>query len=408
MALRITTTASIENRLSMLAAHSDEEIRSVSVHDMRALLRDVGVHHVTRDGVPVPIRSSRREELQVELVGLALKQRALASAVIPQPDEVPTAPPASVVVELPNIPVLAAEFKRLAQCSMTECNHTTSHMAHNFIKQVALAYPDTSEQLRFNVRCARRTDYFRDMRDAIGSDESAERVFSMFREKALEFGKEDSIRKRASNEAKTDTLIENCLPVRTRALREWCEAQLTSLGSGTPITKWKEITVALALVTGRRMNEVLALTEYEVVGEYSINCYNLSKGKDGDAPVVEGITTLAPAELVVRAIEWLNPKRVNDRELVNKRYGKELSGLMKELVDGFNVVDEDKRFEVKGGREIATINFHALRKLYVLNCMTSLAHLSEVDMNKEAARLLGHENWRTTTYKYKEVFTLVD
>lgn len=109
---------------------------------------------------------------------------------------------------------------------------------------------------------------------------------------------------------------------------------------------WKEVSCALALVTGRRMAEIHLSASFEKVGEYEVIFKGYLKGKSREVslgklgekvPVREypfRIPTLIKADLVISGLAWLGKKgkRIDpseDPERVNRRYSSALSGTAK-------------------------------------------------------------------------------
>lgn len=105
--------------------------------------------------------------------------------------------------------------------------------------------------------------------------------------------------------------------------------------------KWMDLSIALALVTGRRMSEIHATASFKVIDEYTVLFKGQLKGKDRK---VDGkklintefvIPTLVPAELVVNGLDYLeneNKKRISSTDdigKVNRNYSRYLSERMK-------------------------------------------------------------------------------
>ncbi len=410
--LRLKTQTTIADALQMLATLTDEEIQAKGVGELRSMLRDTGVNHLMREGVPVPIRSGRKDELVQEIQKLAHKQQALNNAVIPISGvgQVVESP----VVELMTTSEMVEVLRKVPLMRRIDGDKLIAKVAHEFISKLALAYPDTSSQLRFNVRCSRRSERLKDLREVFANEPEMLEVFESFRTKCLEFGESDSIAKRKANDANTEAKIEQETEMRISRLLKWAQGTLAGIGN-VGKTQWKEVVLALALVTGRRMNEILCIkTTFEKSGEYSIDCKGLSKSHDGEAATIENITTLCPSDYVIAAIDWLrrdDHKRYTDEpSQVNKRYGKELSQLMKAYVEAFDIINEDARTKQEpgeNGRIVAVFNFHSLRKAYVSSVLAK-GDLQGRTAGKEAARLLGHAKWQTAVDNYSDSFVLAD
>jgi hypothetical protein len=272
-------------------------------------------------------------------------------------------------------------------------------LAHEFMKQLAVYFPDTASFSRAMVRCSRRSDYFNEIRERLdlGMPWTA---FEIWRGLALKFGEADTTAKVAKTNEANDKKLDEQVGIRTAALRDWSKETLEKCND------WKSVAVALAFVTGRRMSEVMAETEFKQSGDYSVDCKYLSKSK-GEETEIESIPTLVPAALVIKAIDWLKPRRNRAQSEVNKAVGKELSIRVKELVLALNIVAEDKRYVTQpSGREVSRFSFHSLRKAYILNAVADMPN--NRGTLREAQRLLGHASLSTTNDNYKDVFYLID
>ncbi|NES66448.1 MAG: hypothetical protein F6K24_14910 [Okeania sp. SIO2D1] len=100
--------------------------------------------------------------------------------------------------------------------------------------------------------------------------------------------------------------------------------------------EWRDVSCALALVTGRRMAEIHLSAEFEQISDYCVSFKGQLKGKSRK---IKGeslrfhefiIPTLVEASLVVAGLEWLgkNQKRFpksEETERVNRRWSKVLS-----------------------------------------------------------------------------------
>lgn len=143
---------------------------------------------------------------------------------------------------------------------------------------------------------------------------------------------------------------------------------LSAVAAGAELAdvEWRDVSCALALVTGRRMAEIHLSAEFHPVGEYAVEFKGQLKGKSrkvkGDALRYHTfeIPTLVKAQLVCKALDWLdkNGKRLpksEDTERVNRRWSKVLSGRCR---DEWPVMGDD-------------MTYHKFRAGYLRACLVN-------------------------------------
>ena len=148
--------------------------------------------------------------------------------------------------------------------------------------------------------------------------------------------------------------------------------------------KWKHVSIALAIATGRRLAEIhQQSTKFEYVDKNHVNFTGQLKVK-GDAeeyfdknPSYE-IPVLIDASLVCKAHQWLkdNNKVVDNSKAVNRRYSGDISQAMKGLKANLSI-DHDF-FTYKG-----------LRTIYAQTC-NDVFNNSDSDNTLYLAQILGH------------------
>ncbi|MEL6462717.1 MAG: protelomerase family protein [Cyanobacteria bacterium J06621_15] len=148
--------------------------------------------------------------------------------------------------------------------------------------------------------------------------------------------------------------------------------------------KWKHVSIALAIATGRRLAEIhQESTKFEYVDKNHVNFTGQLKVK-GDAeeyfeknPSYE-IPVLIDAELVCKAHQWLkyNSKVVNDSKAVNRRYSGDISQAMKGLKANLSINHDF--FTYKG-----------LRTIYAQVC-NQVFNNNDSDNTLYLAQILGH------------------
>lgn len=159
---------------------------------------------------------------------------------------------------------------------------------------------------------------------------------------------------------------------------------------------WRDVSCALALVTGRRMAEIHLSATFRQVDSHEVIFTGQLKGKsrkiDGEnlRDVEFRIPTLVPAELVVKSLEWLesNGKRLDrsdDAERVNKRWGKVLSEKIKESW----MVVPDEVWQAVDPKDKMT--YHKLRGAYFVAVMGSMQGTFS-SMKRKAPEILGDKD----------------
>jgi hypothetical protein len=170
--------------------------------------------------------------------------------------------------------------------------------------------------------------------------------------------------------------------------------------------EWRDVSCAIALVSGRRMGEIHLSGEFNVVDDYQLSFKGQLKGKarkvkvSGDDGIKKDvmlrdfefkIPTLIRSELIVLGIEWLdkNGKRFpkdEQPERVNARWSKVLSE---------RVRDEWELFE--------GMTYHKFRGAYFAACVRNAeteGTVKSVDYERYAFQILG-DNDSETVGRYK-------
>lgn len=168
-------------------------------------------------------------------------------------------------------------------------------------------------------------------------------------------------KKRQSAEAEIKTRSTQAIKVDIQPLLKWAELTLTSISSSSPKTYWLKVSIALAIATGRRQNEIhFHTTNFRKINEGWVWFEGQSKGKQFSQKFFDtypefAIPVLVPADLVIKGFEYLHSlgKIIkDDRRKVNKNYSKVLGLQLKKLKLELNLPE--------------TLTYHELRDLYVL------------------------------------------
>lgn len=156
---------------------------------------------------------------------------------------------------------------------------------------------------------------------------------------------------------------------------------------------WQRVSCALALATGRRMAEIHCTAGFYYQDEYKVGFTGYCKGKGRKINNIDvrdyvfDIPTLVPAQLVVDGLQWLtdNKKRVDDPEMVNRRYSTALSK------------------EVKADWVLSTkldMTYHKFRGAYLRACM-EIENVDIMDATEYAKGVLGDDDAATIRHYYR-------
>jgi hypothetical protein len=165
-----------------------------------------------------------------------------------------------------------------------------------------------------------------------------------------------------------------------------------SEGATKDEVEWRDVSCALALVTGRRMGEIHLSGVFTKSGDYQVTFKGQLKGKNRKVKIGSEklalrdyeftIPTLVSADLVENGIEWLaeNGKRfepTEDPERVNRRWSKVLS---QRVGDSWNLFDG--------------MTYHKFRGAYFRACVEN-ASIDPYDWEDYAKSVLGDDDSAT-------------
>ena len=163
------------------------------------------------------------------------------------------------------------------------------------------------------------------------------------------------------------------------------------------LSDYREVAVALALVTGRRMGEIMSSGVFKLSETPNHILFSgISKGRGstaGNDSIEFDIPVLAEPELILKAIQYLidGGYRPDDIKDVNRLYSKPLS---RQMV---------KWSELSG----QPMEYKSLRALYATVCFEKFAESTENE-NSYFAKILGHgEKDIATAFSYM-VWNIID
>ncbi|MHC5823908.1 MAG: protelomerase family protein, partial [Nostoc sp.] len=222
-------------------------------------------------------------------------------------------------------------------------------------------------------------------------------------------------------------------------LLTWANDTLTILNSETSKMKWREVSIALAIVTGRRQVEIHGNGYFELIDDYKVSFTGQAKTKEGGLsrayfeqnPSYE-IPTLVKSELVIKGQKFLADK--GRTKLEAKKINDNLNGEIGDLFDilipkqitvykGKDKIENpefislrekyksEKENRLQDNQIIAT--YHTLRQWYALACFHGSKSQKEFDLY--VADILGHDRTTgqetsisSTAMRYKADYKLME
>lgn len=402
------TIESRNETLALLSSLTPEELEGVSVQELRRQVPKLGITGILRNGVEtVPVYSARKAELlQTIQAEISAFQRASAPVSTEH-----TEPLQSVEVLVPKMPSHLYWLEKLQDIKASHSfkDEESKLQAAEVVgleiaRAIDLSYPDDIYMDRSKQRVNRQSDMFTAIKRQILKEPNASQFLLVLtdaaRAQANKHRRTDS--KKADHEYTRKVEERNEAQVVISGWQElltWARSTIEGLSPTASLVEWKEVVVALAIVSGRRMNEIMCNQTNWSVGEIGLSFDVLSKSNKRD---VEAACLCDPSA-VVRAIKWLRTpqgttqaKYVEDRKKVNERYS---SDLAKYVRTNISLLPPDQQH---------LWSFHSFRKLYVLVIMRQLAEegLSEHSALRTVASYMGHSSSDMTDDIYKQTFTL--
>ncbi len=412
----MTTLTDRQQILDTLCILTDDEIRNQTVRSLRETLKLLGVNKINgvyRSHSPKGILvaellsaiHSRREELT-----------AIANSEIPNPNADNVESADVPIVNLPTPQKLCDRLVEIIRSSTID--NLTSNLklfGHEVGLLIGQRYPDTIDCKRHQVRTVRQSELINKTHKLIAISHPEYLTYSSaWKQYAAEIRESDkalrdeTYRELAETRATQDD--NQRIPVSNyESLLDWSKRVLTSV-SHLDSTKWKHVAVALAVVSGRRMAEIMSsYCEWKLVDDYSVRyCGLVTKSTESISTLTA--PTLLPASLLIEGKQWLvnHGKQSNTLAEVNKRYNKDLSAFVKAnrqkaLVDDLGLLESSPE-----SRE--AFSFHSLRKLYGLQLerqyTTNGCNLETAIRKVQNA--LGHSYSSVTREVYRSEFRLVE
>lgn len=155
--------------------------------------------------------------------------------------------------------------------------------------------------------------------------------------------------------------------------------------------RWRDVTWALMLVTGRRQSEVLCTARFETTENKHQLLFSGQLLKHGDDIDPYPIPVLVPASYVKAGMKWLEINGKRDCETpaqVTDKYSKELGEKVRQLIEKYFTVEEGSWTYTNNGKKKNLNTSLFLRHAYAVAC----ARIDGIDPSRDfLAAILGHD-----------------
>jgi hypothetical protein len=399
------TPTTLSANLSYVAGMTPEDLQKQTVHELRALLKGCGVTQVTAiqertskgiviiPGQEIRRADATRDECLKAIAEITIDKKLLAVAT--EFNET------VIVEELPRRGWLKAALMGYDLLGLEIARKLNTYILED--------YPEAHQ---FGTRSVVRSKYCGKVKATLKAEGTWEELrikdrYNSFYGEMIELGKEDNqiknriigerkLERKERNRTTTDYTTYNIKP-----LIAWAEARLNTL----PISsrEWREVALALALVTGRRVTSEILISSSVVdpLDSGSINFTGTAKEREGTNKGTINIPTLVESSLVQAGMQWLKDKgkTEEDRDKAHSRFSSDLTKKWREIAERFELPVFDQLPE-KEQKELHKT--HGCRKLYT-NTVLMREGLTEGTahpdiINARVQAILGHEQDGTSAF----------
>lgn len=458
------TAEQLQENMTKLSEYSEEQLNELTVATLRKKMREIGVSMLLRDGEEISIVKGRKSEL-VTAILLATKKTKILENIAPEltPLDMEAIESLGSAFDAANdtdySKLAISTFKVLRDYVQTLWDSANGRwtmpdgslgiIASKFIENVRRAYPDVVREdkdgnevltSRHHSRLGMRGSCLKMITKMIETDCKSEGYYQKLQEifgstdddktnpSALTFRKlcfyalsEDSKTKKVESVKRQEKRGNNRTRIDIKETLEIARETLSSLNDDSPSTLWKEVVLAITLLTGRRpFSEVLCTARFERLPKTDdkydtyLEFYGQAKTKGqsdeyyaaNPSYVIPVLTN--PAD-IIKAMDWLRSRgkciRIEDyiddqiaRKASHTRYSKDLSRYCRIWSDSVQVLDD--------GTDMKKLSPHSLRELYALEACRTFGGSRTYDLNY-AATILGHsQDDRTTAMVYQQDYEL--
>lgn len=231
-------------------------------------------------------------------------------------------------------------YERLSGIVLTKSNLQEMRDNTNWI--VASLTRSEMKEFEFSTVRTRRVDIKKTLDSMVDCEipllqETLKNLIEYFYNQLLNFQKEDSSELFKTYRSKVNKLNRDKTSIEISRLVANCKHTLKILDAGDE-PHWTQVSIALALGTGRRMSEIHALGSFTVTGEFEMLFSGQAKTRGAENANLEyKIPTLFPAEQMKKGIDYLQkigrriaPEEQHaDRNATTKAFGTAMCRAMK-------------------------------------------------------------------------------
>lgn len=383
------------------------------VTELRKLASKEGIKRVNRDGGEVPISSARKGELVSALEALQ--------------SELPKLPrPKDQMGSL--VRKTSGDLVTMAKEELGDPDFlyvTGAGKVAALTGKVTRAI-DNWEGVDGHIVASTKLDKVRDLRNLIPTEIKGMNLPRDLESKAVEYAetfgrslaavfKDEYTAKKTSYTLDIKAKTGDVALVKVAGLLEWAIAVVNN-PQGYP---WKELSVALALVTGRRLSELHSTAVFTLIpgssDRVTFSGQLKTKGREVgayDIPVLtEASKVVAAHEVLRNASRLYGGKEIKvawfpDPKAAHNSLSRPLSQVVKKHTGKLEVVQPSS--QPKGIKDSEDFTFHGMRELYV-HIAVKVYRQPGTDVGALASRILGHAETDITTWQsYQSRVELVD
>lgn len=454
----------IKNQIE-LAKLSDDDLKAFNKAYLLKKLQGVGVDKVEQDGEIIPVSKARKITIIDTLKQASLPQKTL-DILIPESGGITK----EILTELKqkfeienNVPIASIavdifeEYVRAVNLIVEGLNEFEIGSRLQSTAKLLVAKLDTYKATK-NLQSSKtianyrgmifdymRNDFFIHVSD-IEHRSKLQKHFETFKTLAIKL--HEDLKKEIVDDDKKNLLarrdkdVDDFLYADISNLLTWANDTLTNLNSETSKMKWRDVSIALAIVTGRRQVEIHGNGSFELTDSpYEVLFTGQAKTKEGglareyfEQNPSYKIPTLVKSELVVKGQKFLADKgRTNlEAKKVNDNLNGEIGDLFDVLIPKYTTIykgqdkvkiENPEFISLKKKQQLEKQNnlqdnqivgtYHTLRQWYALACYLGSKTQREFDLY--IADILGHDRTTgqsvalgSTAMRYKADYKLME
>ena len=189
--------------------------------------------------------------------------------------------------------------------------------------------------------------------------------FNLFTQAVQGAFKPVSVKKREVTNTNINTRQNDAIEIKVSNLIKWAKNRLEKLPKES--ARWREVAIALMIVTGRRQSEIMATGEFTIIDDDHVLFEGqLKRHTDEDVESFE-IPTLVKSQLVIDGVNWLNSnnKREDDPKKAHNRFSRYLSVTAKEICNSeIKVINGEWEYKSENGKDKDRRTCHIFRQIY--------------------------------------------